>query len=145
MIGNVNVHRLLVDNGSSVNILAYSAYQRMKMADKDMMACYNELYGFTGNAVQIVGRVRLPITLGVEPRAVTQVAEFMVVNEDISYNGILGRPILRDMRIVTSIYHLSMKFPTPNGVGCVRGCQACLLYTSPSPRDLSTSRMPSSA
>ena len=25
------------------------------------------------------------------------------------------------------------------------GCGACLLYTSPSPRDLSTSRMPSSA
>ena len=25
------------------------------------------------------------------------------------------------------------------------GCCACLLYTSPSPRDLSTSRMPSSA
>ena len=26
-----------------------------------------------------------------------------------------------------------------------KGCVACLLYTSPSPRDLSTSRMPSSA
>ena len=30
-------------------------------------------------------------------------------------------------------------------VMCARGAQACLLYTSPSPRDLSTSRMPSSA
>ena len=29
--------------------------------------------------------------------------------------------------------------------GLVRGMEACLLYTSPSPRDLSTSRMPSSA
>ena len=27
----------------------------------------------------------------------------------------------------------------------VRGAKSCLLYTSPSPRDLSTSRMPSSA
>lgn len=27
------------------------------------------------------------------------------------------------MRVVTSIYHLSMKFPTPNRIGCVRGCQ----------------------
>ena len=26
-----------------------------------------------------------------------------------------------------------------------KGVEACLLYTSPSPRDLSTSRMPSSA
>ena len=28
---------------------------------------------------------------------------------------------------------------------CVAGEESCLLYTSPSPRDLSTSRMPSSA
>ena len=29
--------------------------------------------------------------------------------------------------------------------GIIAGIQSCLLYTSPSPRDLSTSRMPSSA
>ena len=66
--------------------------------------------------------MRLSITLGVEPLATTQVVEFMIVNEDIPYNGILGRSILRDMRKFTSIYHLSMKFPTPNRVGCVRRC-----------------------
>lgn len=108
--GNINMHRLIMDNGSSVNNLAYNTYQKMKPADKDMMACYNELYGFTENVVQIVGRVKLLITLGVEPSATTQVVEFMIVNEE--------------MRVVTSMYHLSIKFPTPNGVGCVRGCQA---------------------
>ena len=38
---------------------------------------------------------------------------------------------------------------SPHGVGChgahIGKDQCCLLYTSPSPRDLSTSRMPSSA
>ena len=33
----------------------------------------------------------------------------------------------------------------PEQFGYARSVQACLLYTSPSPRDLSTSRMPSSA
>ena len=35
-----------------------------------------------------------------------------------------------------------------DGIGtakCLEGPKPCLLYTSPSPRDLSTSRMPSSA
>ena len=32
-----------------------------------------------------------------------------------------------------------------NGDILFYGCNVCLLYTSPSPRDLSTSRMPSSA
>ena len=36
----------------------------------------------------------------------------------------------------------SMNFPQ---VKSVRQAKYCLLYTSPSPRDLSTSRMPSSA
>ena len=36
-------------------------------------------------------------------------------------------------------------FVTINRVVEVRGMRTCLLYTSPSPRDLSTSRMPSSA
>ena len=31
------------------------------------------------------------------------------------------------------------------GYGLLEGALSCLLYTSPSPRDLSTSRMPSSA
>ena len=36
--------------------------------------------------------------------------------------------------------------PSPMKAGHVRiDIKACLLYTSPSPRDLSTSRMPSSA
>lgn len=87
VIGNVNVRRLLMDNSSSINILAHSMYEKMKMVDKDMMVFYYELYSFTGNAVQIVGRVKFPITLGVEPLATTQVAKFVIVNEDISYNG----------------------------------------------------------
>ena len=33
----------------------------------------------------------------------------------------------------------------PNEKAVFRSASACLLYTSPSPRDLSTSRMPSSA
>ena len=41
-------------------------------------------------------------------------------------------------------------FAQPDAEGVWQGfdvavCRACLLYTSPSPRDLSTSRMPSSA
>ena len=33
----------------------------------------------------------------------------------------------------------------PLPASTLEACKACLLYTSPSPRDLSTSRMPSSA
>ena len=41
---------------------------------------------------------------------------------------------------VTSMFNFGQSFGILKGI-----CSACLLYTSPSPRDLSTSRMPSSA
>ena len=122
-IGGVNVHRVLVDNGSSVDVLAYETYRKMGLLDKDLTLTNNELYEFTGNLVHIVGKIKLPMTLGEGPLSVTQMIEFMVVNEDISYNVIMGRPSLMEMRVVTSIYYLVMKFPTPNGTGCVRGYQ----------------------
>ncbi|XP_074374966.1 uncharacterized protein LOC141716663 [Apium graveolens] len=115
---------MLVDNGSSVNILAYSTYQKMGLVDSELLPCYNDVYGFTGPPVLVVGRIKLPVTLGEEPRTATRATEFLVVNEDISYNGIIGRPMLREMRIITSIHHFSIKFPTPNGIGWVKGCHA---------------------
>ncbi|KAK3009556.1 hypothetical protein RJ639_013786 [Escallonia herrerae] len=40
-----------------------------------------------------------------------------------SYNGILGRTGLKKLQAVASTHHLVVKFPTPKGVGCVRGEQ----------------------
>ena len=43
--------------------------------------------------------------------------------------------------IANQAYHASGKIEA----AIIQRCRICLLYTSPSPRDLSTSRMPSSA
>ena len=122
-IGAINVHQVLVDNGSFVDVLSYETYQKMGFIDKDMTPTSNGLYGFTGNLDHIMGKIKVLMTLGEEPCSVTQMTEFMMVNEDISYNVIMGRPSLMEMRAVASIYYLVMRFPTLNGIGCVRGCQ----------------------
>ena len=44
-----------------------------------------------------------------------------------------------------TIAHLRPRTNTFGAVARIRNAMSCLLYTSPSPRDLSTSRMPSSA
>ena len=49
--------------------------------------------------------------------------------EEESYDDGVGHLLMRNL---------------PHGI-CDKTAKACLLYTSPSPRDLSTSRMPSSA
>ncbi|KAK1363262.1 hypothetical protein POM88_038823 [Heracleum sosnowskyi] len=122
-IGSRNVHRVFVDTGSSVNILYYGTYKKMGFLDKELTQGTTHIYGFTGDSVRVKGTIRLPLTLGEGTLSATQVFDFLVVDQPTHYNALLGRPVLKEMRIVTSIYHLSMKFPTPTGVGCIKGCQ----------------------
>lgn len=60
MTGVLNLHMVLIDNGSSVNILAYTTFQKMGLLDKDMAATNNELYGYTEKFVRILGKINIP-------------------------------------------------------------------------------------
>ncbi|XP_074327047.1 uncharacterized protein LOC141664986 [Apium graveolens] len=122
-IGTKNVHRASVDNGSSANILYYSTFKKMGLPDQDMSGEDSWVYGFSGAGVRVMGSIRLPCTLGESPLSVTKMLEFKVLNQESSHNVLLGRPFLREMRVITSIHHLTIKFPTPNGVGIIRGSQ----------------------
>ena len=56
--------------------------------------------------------------------------------------GIRG-PVIGRKATLTAALKLGIADPEESDTNAILG--ACLLYTSPSPRDLSTSRMPSSA
>ena len=51
MVANNDVHRNLVDNGSSVDILYFQAYERMGLKVSDLKPSPNPVYGFTGDSV----------------------------------------------------------------------------------------------
>ena len=46
-----------------------------------------------------------------------------MIDQPSAFNAVLGRPSLRELRAVTSIHHLLMKFPIPRGIGKVKGDQ----------------------
>ena len=50
-------------------------------------------------------------------------ADFLVINQLSAFNTVLNKPSLRALKAITNIYHLLMKFPTPNGMGKVYGNQ----------------------
>ena len=49
--------------------------------------------------------------------------EFLIVVYLSAFNGVIERPLLKALKTVTSIYYLTMKFPTTDGTGQVRGSQ----------------------
>ena len=116
-VGNMNVHRKLVDNGSSVDILYLNAYEKVGLGLHKLIPTPTPLYGFTRDSLIPVGSINLAIIVGTYLRISTVMANFFVVDYPSAFNAVLGRLTLKELRAVTSIHHLLMKFPTSNGVG----------------------------
>ena len=61
-IGDYNMHRVLVDNGGSADILYYPAFQQMRI-DKERLTPTNApLVGFGGTKVFPLGAITLSVT-----------------------------------------------------------------------------------
>ena len=77
--------------------------------------------GFVGTRVYPLNAVTLLVTVDDYPQQITEDVTFLVVDYLFAYNAILGHPTLNSWKVVTSTYHLMIKFPIEYGVGEVRG------------------------
>ena len=122
-IERFNTKRILVDNGSSANIIYLPAFQQLKLDPKRLRPFESPFVSFSGDKVYPRGIVTLTVTVGTQPRQLTRQLDFLVVDCLSSYNVIIGRPTLNRWKAATSTYCLKVKFPTNNGVDEVRGDQ----------------------
>ncbi|KAL5567906.1 hypothetical protein UlMin_024481 [Ulmus minor] len=120
-IAGRKVFRILVDNGSSADILFKSTFNRMNLAGVKIEPKASSLSGFTGDSISSEGILNLPVELGSSPCQHIQAMDFVLVDCPSLYNAIIGRPTLNKIRAVTSTYHLLVKFPTVGGIGILRG------------------------
>ena len=111
------MHRVLVDNGSSVDILYYLAFQQMGIGRERLISTNAHLVDFGGTRVLPLGAITLSVVVGNYPQQIAKNVTFLVVDCSSAYNAILGRPTLNSWKAVTSTYHLMIKFPTEYGVG----------------------------
>ena len=117
------MHRMLVDNGSSADILYYPVFQQMGIDRVRLIPTNAPLVDFEGTRVLPLRAITLSVTVGDYPQQITKDVTFLVVNCSSTYNGILKRPTLNSWKAATSTYHLMIKFPTEYGIGELRGDQ----------------------
>nr|XP_009385177.1 PREDICTED: uncharacterized protein LOC103972544 [Musa acuminata subsp. malaccensis] len=120
-IANAQVRMIMVDTGSSADILYFDAFQKLGLSGDNMKPIFSALIGFTGNSISPLGAITLPLTLGAPPRSKTVMTTFLVIDLLAAYNAILGRPTLNKVRAVVSTYYQTVKFPTHVGTGEVMG------------------------
>ena len=51
-------------------------------------------------------------------------ADFLVVDQPSAYNAIIGRPLMKKTNMISTVYCLTVKFPTPTRVGYIKIDQA---------------------
>ncbi|RDY01912.1 hypothetical protein CR513_14696, partial [Mucuna pruriens] len=104
------VERVLIDQGSSANILYWSNYKRLGLQPANLEACSGKLYGFAGEQVTIKGVIELETTFGERGHARTIPMLYTIIDVDASYNIIMGRPTLNKLGGVVSTLHLCIKY-----------------------------------
>ena len=120
-IERFNTRRMLVDNGSSANVMYITAFQQMKLDLKRLKPFGSLLVSFSENRVYPKGIISLQIITSTYPAQVMRMVDFLIVDCPSSYNVILGRPTFNCLKAVTSIYCLKVKFPTTHGTGEIVG------------------------
>jgi len=88
------VHRILVDNGDSMNILSVEAMTKMGINASRMTLVPTPLIGIEGLAVPVKGAAGLIVTMGTARYCVTLQKTFMVIDTHPPYNAIIRRPLL---------------------------------------------------
>ncbi|RRT81277.1 hypothetical protein B296_00001053 [Ensete ventricosum] len=104
-MANAYVKRVMIDTGSSADILYINAFQKLGLTDKDLVTLTSTLTGFTGDFVSPLGATTIPVTFRGEPRSKTLMVSFIVVKLPSAYNAIIGRPTLNRFKAVISTYH----------------------------------------
>ncbi|RDX61758.1 hypothetical protein CR513_59984, partial [Mucuna pruriens] len=105
------IERVLVDQGSSTNILYWSTYQKMKLSPGRLIECSGTLYGFVGEQVPIKGIIELETVFGEESGIRCIPVLYTVVDVEVSYNIIMGRPALNRLGAIISTYHHGLIVP----------------------------------
>ena len=117
-IEGFNTKRILVDNGSSADIIYLFAFQQLKLDSGRLCPFDSHLISFNGEKVYPKGIVTLTVIVGTYSRQLTCQLDFLVVDCPLSYNVIIGRPTLNRWKF--AIYLLP-EGRIPNGEWCWRG------------------------
>jgi hypothetical protein len=109
------IGKVLVDNGSSADILFLKTFEKMNLSQQMLHPPEYRLQGFGGKPIKPVGKISLPVSFGDLDNAKTENLTFDVVDIYHPYLAIFGRGFMNKFDAAIRQQFLCMKIPAPKG------------------------------
>jgi hypothetical protein len=117
VIGNVRLTKVLMDGGSSLNIIYAETLGLLLIDLSTIRAGAAPFHGIIpGKRVQPLGQLDFPICFGTPSNFRKETLTFDVVGFRGTYHAVLGRPCYAKFMAVPNYTYLKLKMSGPNGV-----------------------------
>jgi hypothetical protein len=117
VIGNARLTKVLMDGGSSLNIIYTETLGFLGMDLSTIRAGAAPFHGIVpGKRVLPLGQLDLPVCFGTPSNFRRETLTFEVVGFRGTYNAVLGRPCYAKFMAVPNYTYLKLKLLGPNGI-----------------------------
>ncbi|XP_016501339.1 uncharacterized protein LOC107819711 [Nicotiana tabacum] len=116
LLSNIRINRVLVDPGSSANVIRSKVVEHLGLLDQIIPAS-QVLHVFNMASKVMKGEIALPVDMS----GTIQNTKFHVISGDMRYNALLGWLWIHSMRAIPSTLHQMIKFPTKDGITTIYG------------------------
>jgi hypothetical protein len=114
-IANIKLYHVLIDSGAALNLISLTAFKKRKIPMLKLQPS-RPFSGVGLVSVMLHGCISLPVTFGTPDNFYMKSVLFDVVEVNLPFNTILGRPTLYQFMLVAHYGYLVLKTLASNGV-----------------------------
>jgi hypothetical protein len=126
IIANMRLHHVLIDGGAGLNVIRHATFKQLQIPGSRLGP--SRPFSEVGpQPVYPLGSIVLLVTFGTEENFRTKNVQFDIMEVNLPFNAIIGRPALYQFMAIAYYGYLVLKMLTPAGVLTVWGNRAAAL------------------
>ncbi|XP_062191335.1 uncharacterized protein LOC133895186 [Phragmites australis] len=129
MVQNIRLGHVLVDGGSSINLLFANALDTLQIS-RSVLKLSHPFFEITpGSSAKPLGQIELPVTFGSPGNFRTEMVPFDMVDFETTYNAILGQLAIAQFMAIAHYTYQAIKIPGLAGAITIFGNAKTALHS----------------